>query len=257
MLFSDDFSDGDGQWTESGPGGAARGTWAVTGGEYRQTSDEEDARSIAGSPGWSNYTVELDARKLGGAEGFLIMFGARDSGNFYWWNLGGFGNTQSVIEKATGNTKTTIASSTDTVTTGQTYHIKLQVEGRRIIAWLDGRKVHDFVDNTGVVEPLYQVMTRDEDTGEVVLKVVARRLRTFPPRARSQTGSAMQEIAPTTSSASTRRSAKGIWGHLPTLHSWSNTPTTQPSSRSRSPARRGHTARRSTSNWSPRKESGK
>ena len=177
VLFSDDFSGGDEQWTPSGPGGAARGTWAVSGGEYRQTSDLTDARSIAGNPSWSNYTLELSARKLGGAEGFLIMFGSRDSSNFYWWNLGGFDNTQSLIEKSTGGAKTSIAASTDTIATGQTYRIKIQVKGRRIVAWLDGRKVHDFVDNSNVVEPLYQVMTRDEDTGEVVLKVVNARAR--------------------------------------------------------------------------------
>jgi alpha-L-arabinofuranosidase len=177
VLFSDDFSEGAGHWTPSGPGGAARGTWAVTGGEYRQTSNLTDARSIAGSTGWSNYTLELTARKLGGDEGFLIMFGSRDSGNFYWWNLGGFNNTQSLIEKSTGGAKTSLASSTDTITTGQTYRIRIQVDGRRIVTWLDGRKVHDIVDNSNVVEPLYQVMTRDEDSGEVVLKVVNARAR--------------------------------------------------------------------------------
>ena len=39
--------------------GAARGTWSVVGGEYRQTANVTDARSVAGSPYWSNYTLEL------------------------------------------------------------------------------------------------------------------------------------------------------------------------------------------------------
>jgi alpha-L-arabinofuranosidase len=177
VLLSDDFSAGAEQWTPSGPDGSPRGTWSVVGGEYRQTAEITDARSIAGSPYWSNYTLELTARKLGGAEGFLIMFGSRDSGNFYWWNLGGFNNTQSLIEKAVGGGKSSIASSTHTITTGQTYEIKIQVDGRRIVTWLDGQKVHDFVEDSGVVEPLYQVMTRDEDTGDVVLKVVNARAR--------------------------------------------------------------------------------
>ena len=178
VLFSDDFSDGAEQWSPSGPGGAPRGTWGVAGGEYRQTEDVTDARSIAGSPYWSNYTLELTARKISGAEGFLIMFGSKDSGNYYWWNLGGFNNTQSLVEKAVGGAKSSVASSTDTIVTGQTYHIKIQVDGRRIVTWLDDRKVNDFVDDSNVVEPLYQVMTRDEDTGDVVLKVVNARAKT-------------------------------------------------------------------------------
>ena len=176
-LLSDDFSAGDGQWTPSGPDGAPRGTWSVVGGEYQQTANVTDARSVAGSPYWSDYTLELTARKLSGSEGFLIMFGSRDSGNFYWWNLGGFNNTQSVIEKAVGGGKSTVASSAHTITTGQSYRIKIEVDGRRIVTWLDGEKVNDFVDESGVVEPLYQVMTRDEDTGDVVLKVVNARAR--------------------------------------------------------------------------------
>lgn len=106
------------------------------------------------------------------------MFGSKDSGNYYWWNLGGFNNTQSLVEKAVGGAKSSVASSTDTIVTGQTYHIKIQVDGRRIVTWLDDRKVNDFVDDSNVVEPLYQVMTRDEDTGDVVLKVVNARAKT-------------------------------------------------------------------------------
>ena len=88
--------------------------------------------------------------------------------------------------------QTSLASSTDTITTGQTYRIKVEVKGRRIVAWLDGRKVNDFVDNSNVVEPLYQVMTRDEDSGEVVLEASTRgRGRSAPTsgsgRARSPT----------------------------------------------------------------------
>ena len=182
VLFTDDFAAAPSSGRRADRAGrpAARGpSPAASTGRRR---DLTDARSIAGNPSWSNYTLELSARKLGGDEGFLIMFGSRDSSNFYWWNLGGFGNTQSLIEKATGGAKTSIAASTDTITTGQTYRIKIEVKGRRIVTWLDGRKVHDFVDNSNVVEPLYQVMTRDEDSGEVVLKVVNARARGGPHR---------------------------------------------------------------------------
>jgi alpha-L-arabinofuranosidase len=163
VLLSDDFSAGASQWT---PG---LGTWAVQDGGYVQIGNIEDARSTAGSAGWSNYTMEVTARKTAGAEGFLVMFGVRDTGNFYWWNLGGWNNTQSAVEKAVNGGKSSIATSAHTIETGRDYRLKIEVRGRKITTWLDGQKVNEFVDS-GRVEPLYQVVSRDGDT--VTLKVV-------------------------------------------------------------------------------------
>ncbi|MBB2748691.1 UNVERIFIED_ORG: alpha-L-arabinofuranosidase [Microbispora rosea subsp. rosea] len=165
VLFGDDFSNGTGKWT---PG---QGTWAVQDGAYVQTANVTDARSTAGSTDWSDYTLEVTARKTGGAEGFLVMFGAKDTGNFYWWNIGGWNNTQSAVEKATNGSKSSIATSSTTVQTGRDYKIKIQVSGRHITTWLDGQKINDFTDNAAV-EPLYQVVSKDSDTGDVVIKAV-------------------------------------------------------------------------------------
>ncbi|GAB2927706.1 alpha-L-arabinofuranosidase C-terminal domain-containing protein [Nonomuraea fastidiosa] len=163
VLLDDDFSAGADRWS---PG---LGTWAVEDGAYVQTAQVEDARSTAGSADWSNYTIEVTARKTAGAEGFLLMFGVRDSGNFYWWNVGGWNNTQSAVEKAVGGGKSSIATSPTTVETGRDYRLKVQVSGRTITTWLDGEKINEFVDDSRV-EPLYQVVSRDGKT--ITLKVV-------------------------------------------------------------------------------------
>ncbi|SDM29928.1 alpha-L-arabinofuranosidase C-terminal domain-containing protein [Nonomuraea jiangxiensis] len=163
VLLSDDFSAGSAAWT---PG---RGTWAVQDGAYVQTAQTEDARSTAGSADWSNYTIEATARKISGAEGFLLMFGVRDTGTYYWWNVGGWNNTQSAVEKAVNGGKSSIATSTTTVETGRDYRLKVVVNGRNISTWLDGEKINEFVDSAAV-EPLYQVVSRDGKS--VTLKVV-------------------------------------------------------------------------------------
>jgi alpha-L-arabinofuranosidase len=141
----------------------------VQDGAYVQTAQVEDARSTAGSADWSNYTIEVTARKTAGAEGFLIMFGVRDSGNYYWWNVGGWNNTQSAVEKAVNGGKSSIATSSTTVETGRDHRLKVQVSGRTITTWLDGEKVDEFVDASRV-EPLYQVVSRDGKS--ITLKVV-------------------------------------------------------------------------------------
>ena len=75
---------------------AASGTWvldtSITPGAYKQSASGNDYRSTytaAGSTAWKNYTLTLQARKLGGSEGFLVMFNVADSNNWCWWNMDG------------------------------------------------------------------------------------------------------------------------------------------------------------------------
>jgi alpha-L-arabinofuranosidase len=171
VLFEEDFSAGADRWTVTGPGGTPTGDWQVVDGAYHQTALIEDARSVAGETDWSNYTIELTAQKTDGAEGFLIMFGVRGTGDYYWWNLGGWGNTTSGIEVATGGGKSTLVNHDTIIETGRTYQLRLQVDGRRITGWVDGEQAFSVVDEL-VIEPLYQVVTRNSATGAVTLKVV-------------------------------------------------------------------------------------
>ncbi|THV38497.1 alpha-L-arabinofuranosidase C-terminal domain-containing protein [Glycomyces buryatensis] len=170
-LFADDFSAGAEGWTVSGASGTPTGTWEVADGAYSQSAIVEDARSTAGSADWSNYTMEVKATKDSGDEGFLIMFGVEGSDDYYWWNLGGWGNTTSAVEKASGGGKSTLLNHDTTIETGRTYDLKIEVEGRQITGYVDGEQAFTFADEEQV-EPLYQVVTRDSETGEVTLKVV-------------------------------------------------------------------------------------
>jgi alpha-L-arabinofuranosidase len=165
VLLSDDFDDAS-QWDTQ------TGEWAIVDGEFVQSSNATDARAVAGDPSWSNYTMEVTARKLGGAEGFLIMFGVQDTGNWYWWNLGGFGNTFSLVERAVNGAKSPMANTDHTIETGRDYRVRITVEGRQVSLYLDGELVAEFTDDVGQVEPLYQVATTDAKTGDVAVKVV-------------------------------------------------------------------------------------
>jgi alpha-L-arabinofuranosidase/regulation of enolase protein 1 (concanavalin A-like superfamily) len=169
-LFSDQFADAS-QWSPQS------GTWAVDGsGRYAQSSTSvNDARSIvngAYSKDWSNYTLELDATKLSGAEGFLIGFGATGTNNFYWWNLGGWNNTRMALQRAAGGGASEVKAVENTsINTGQTYHVKVVVEGHSISMYLDGVLQMTY-DESAASEKLFQVVTRDAATGDIVAKVV-------------------------------------------------------------------------------------
>jgi len=169
-LFSDDFATGASKWAPQ------TGTWAASGGAYAQTSTSvTDARSIvtgAYTKDWKNYTLELDATKVAGAEGFLIGFGATATNNFFWWNVGGWGNTRSVLQKAAGGSANEVkALENQVLNTGQTYHYKVVVQGRTIKLYQDNVLQLEYTD-TQATQAVFQDVTRDEATGDLVVKVV-------------------------------------------------------------------------------------
>jgi len=170
VLFEEDFSGGAEGWTPE------RGTWAVTDGRYVQTSTTvEDARSLAPDAydqDWTNYSFELEATKLAGNEGFLVGFAANSGQDFYWWNLGGWGNTRSVLERANGARQGEVAAREGVgLVTGQTYDIRVEVDGSTVRLYLDG-DLHVEYTEAAPTEVLHQVVTRDTETDELIVKVV-------------------------------------------------------------------------------------
>ncbi len=159
-LFQSDFSQGLPGWKTS------RGRWEVADGALRQTGREEDARAIVGDPAWSDYTLSLKARKLGGDEGFLILFQAPGDQTKSWWNLGGWENTLHGLE-VPGVPLTQVRGR---IETGRWYDIRIELQGQSIKCYLDGELVQQA---TRTVPPaLFATAGRDEETGETVLKVV-------------------------------------------------------------------------------------
>ncbi|MFF8682156.1 alpha-L-arabinofuranosidase C-terminal domain-containing protein [Streptomyces sp. NPDC015237] len=166
-LLSDDFSGGASRWTHSGAG-----SWTVQDGAYVQTDTAaENTMVTAGDPGWQNYDLHVRATKKAGKEGFLVAFGVKDTGNYYWWNLGGWNNTQSAVEQAADGGKSTLLSKAGSIETGRAYDIDVKVRGRQVTLYLDGEEWGSFTDDKPA-EPFRQVVTEDARTGDLIVKVV-------------------------------------------------------------------------------------
>ena len=186
-LLEDDFADGDAAgWTNL----SGRGSWALQDGAYVQSDTTAlDTLVTAGDPAWSNYDLHLKATKTAGAEGFLVAFGVKDSGNFYWWNLGGWNNTISAVERATAGAKESMITDGTTIETGRPYDLRIQVRGRQVTLLLDGQVWGRFTDDK-VAEPFRQVVTRDNQ--DLIVKVV--NAQDSPARTRIDLGDA--RVAP-------------------------------------------------------------
>ena len=166
-LLSDDFSGDASRWTHTGGG-----SWSLEDGQYVQTDTAaENTMVSAGDPAWHDYDLHVKATKRSGKEGFLVAFGVKDTGNYYWWNLGGWNNTQTAVEQAVDGGKSTLIAKPGTIETGRAYDVDVKVRGRQVTLYLDGQEWGSFADDKPA-EPFRQVVTKDARTGDLIVKVV-------------------------------------------------------------------------------------
>jgi alpha-L-arabinofuranosidase len=158
-LYASDFSRSAEGWKTDG------GTWSVVDGAYRQ-ADQAVGLSFFGEESWDGYTVTLKARKLSGAEGFLVCF-ARKGQERNWWNIGGWGNREHAIEFNQNSLGPHVAGS---VETGRWYDLKVELSGERIRCYLDGKLIHD--ETARSPERFFALAGKDEAGGDLILKVV-------------------------------------------------------------------------------------
>ncbi|GLW46056.1 alpha-N-arabinofuranosidase [Streptomyces sp. NBRC 14336] len=209
-LLSDDFSGDAAQWTHTGGG-----RWSVQDGAYVQSDEAaENTMVSAGDAGWRDYDLHVKAAKKSGKEGFLVAFGVKDTGNYYWWNLGGWNNTQSAVEQAVDGGKSTLISKAGSIETGRAYDIDIKVRGRQVTLYLDGEEWGSFTDDKPA-EPFRQVVTEDRATGDLIVKVV-----------NAQSADAHTAIDLGRAKVSSRARVTTIAGEPDSVNSETNTPVT-------------------------------
>jgi alpha-L-arabinofuranosidase len=146
------------------------GNWTMDGSTIVQNSGDVNCRLVLANPGVNNYTYTLQAQKTGGMEGFLIMFGVNGK-KLYWWNMGGWGNTQSCIEKGTADGRSIVSDSKPmNLATGQWYNIKIEVQGEVIKCYLDDQLMHTVTDIRSY-DPLF-AHVGEKDNGHILIKLV-------------------------------------------------------------------------------------
>jgi alpha-L-arabinofuranosidase len=160
VLFTSDFRTNSDGWKLLG------GDWQVAGGVLRQNSGNENVRAISGNKSWTDYSLTLKARKLGGTEGFLVLFHINDDWTKNWWNVGGWGNIANGIEQGDNIVTRTPGS----IETDRWYAIRVDLITNHIRCYLDGRLVHDL--DYQPLKSLFASATHDSKTGDIILKVV-------------------------------------------------------------------------------------
>lgn len=161
-------------WTDT-----TSGEWEVKNGKLVQKStwmadNHRGAVTYFGDTDWSNYTYTVEATKLDGSEGFIIPFAAQDTDNYWFWNIGGWGNTVSCLQEIENGIKTGRVPGTVkpfSVETGRTYEIKVVVNGNNAKGYIDGELMFDKELENAAASECYQVVSTDA-SGDIIIKLV-------------------------------------------------------------------------------------
>lgn len=148
------------------------GQWTIGNGVWRQTDVKGVAKLFAGNPSWSDYTVDLKARKLSGSEGFIVIFRNGAGGSALQWNLGGWGNKQHGLQSDVAGKESIIAQVPGSIETNRWYDIRIELKGTLVNGYLDGRLVQTATIPVPDIPRLFATASRDEKASQILLKVV-------------------------------------------------------------------------------------
>jgi alpha-L-arabinofuranosidase len=155
-----DFAQNADGWTPRG----RDGRWSVENGVYAQKNAEGEFWTYFGND-YTDYTLHAKARKLSGAEGFLVSVGNADGGRVQF-NIGGWGNTTHALQA----NNAVVRQRRGKIETGRWYDIRVETKGREVKAYLDNELI--MAETLPRVDTVLAVAGKDEKTNEIILKVV-------------------------------------------------------------------------------------
>ena len=148
--------------------------WVIQDDALRPSVSDTETWALIGDPNWTDYTIRLKARKVSGNEGFLILFHAAGEDNFFWWNVGGWGNTRTGVEDKSGGGSREISRRANfTVQPNQWYDLRVEVKGNRVRCFADDQLISEATE-----QPEQQRTTLFASAGyvsasnEVIVKLV-------------------------------------------------------------------------------------
>lgn len=165
--------DGMDKWQTGMPN--RKGKWSMTeGGILQQQAMDEGTFHVCPTTFRADrYTYRVQARKDGGDEGFLILFGYQDDGNYAMFNVGGWNNTRTTVEMAKDGGKGSLGDgSTYGVENGKWYDLQVDVDGDTMVCSVNGKVMFEGHVQDDTMRGVYTNSTLDEAQQLLYTKVV-------------------------------------------------------------------------------------
>lgn len=170
-LFVADFSGSRAEWADM------QGEWSADeDGIFSQSAPNQTrCISLMNRLAFRDCVIEVEAKKVSGAEGFLLVFGCDDEdwNHYYQLNIGGWYNTGVAIEDVNSGTGTIISERKPLrIESGRWYSLKLVCRNGVVEGYIDGELYCSYDFGTGTTGRIAAHAGYDDEAGEIVLKVV-------------------------------------------------------------------------------------
>ncbi len=148
------------------------GNFAISQGRLSQSNLTAQPAVALGSEKFEGQTVvyTMRARRTAGEEKFMLVFGGEDNRNYYWWNIGGWGNTQHGLEKTENGAKTVLAEARGSIENNTWYQARVELSPDRIKCFLNDKLIHDYTNKPNTTVNVST--TLDKKAGEIIVKLV-------------------------------------------------------------------------------------
>ena len=174
----------DSDFTADAAGWSRGDSWRVANGAYQQTDPSASAATFAGDKSWSDYTVTLKARRTSDA-GAIVLTVCDDNthakASRAQWILGTAvggptvadpSKPEYVLQTHFAEQDQFLVHTPGTLETNRWYDIKIAMHGHEMDCYLDGQLIQSAQILDRHVPSLFTSATRDEKTGDIILKVV-------------------------------------------------------------------------------------
>jgi hypothetical protein len=136
VLYTSDFSGGRPKnWI------IGSGKWVFFNGVMEQLALGQGNMAVVGEDTWSHYVYKAQVAKLGGAEGFLVLFNFKNVNNYVRFDVGGWGNTAAAVQVIEDGNVTSGPQMPFSVKQNQWYSVELDVNGNNVRCYIDGQLI--------------------------------------------------------------------------------------------------------------------
>ena len=110
-----------------------------------------------------HYKIEFTAKRTFGNTGFRLFFGKSDDKNYIQWFIGGWQNHDTEINAQVENRGSCLDHNIFSVMTGQEYRLCLEINGREIKTYINGKQSNTATDKQPVMRELYCTASQDDE----------------------------------------------------------------------------------------------
>jgi alpha-N-arabinofuranosidase len=149
-----------------------RGDWKIQDSSLSQTSEGAQRLAWLKDKSFDTYTLKLKARKVSGANAFIIPFAIKNDSTQLRAHIGSWLNTHTVFESVTNGFDVAAISQSkrldEPIETGRWYDITLVVDNDKVDCYLDDKLLMSYKEP----QQFFSIAGKDELTGDVIIKAV-------------------------------------------------------------------------------------